>query len=916
MPIYLSPIHSALSGSAADESHRNNPDLKHLLTSSVKRKSCQVHYSLFARYIVIAFLLMLIEGTTYAAVTIDGGQIMTVPGSEASPFDAGGNLTVGVTTNGELHISNGGRVSSDYGFIGYNAGATGIATVDGLGSKWNNSGVLNVGHLGSGTLIITNGGIVSDEDPGTPDIPVINAIGNLVGSTGNVTITGSGSQWINASNINVGSEGSGTLLVENGGIAIAGNDGIIGYRASSTGAVTITGPGSQWNIMAGIATGFQGNGTLNIVDGGLVSVMKNSYIGLYPTGVGVVTVSGTGSQWHNANNLTVGGDGDGTLLIENSGLVSARQIFGQGTLSLDNGTLQARASNANFISFTGAGVFELLAGGGTIDSNGFDIGANSVISGIGSLTKTGMGTLTLDSVNTYTGDTLINQGTLAVTATGNIAASHVFVATTGTLAGEGIVGSTVNAGIVAPGMSSVGSLTVAGNYTGNTGQLHIETQLGDDNSPTDRLAIMGNADGNTAVKVTNLGGLGAQTVNGINIIGVGGLAADDTFSLAGDYITADGQQAVIGGAYAYTLHASGNAATAGRAWYLFSTLDNPLEPQEPDGGSGPRYQAGVPLYEQYPQILAALNTLPTLQQRVGNHYWSQKAVSEQVSNNLDDTPWAWGRIDGQHQVTSPASSTSSSARDINVWKLQTGIDVPLHQSQDGSLLIGGVNFTYGKADADINSYFGYGSIDTSAYGLGASLTWYGNDGVYVDGQVQTLWFDSDVNSGTEGHAVANGNRGRGYATSLETGKRYSLGNGLSLTPQIQLIYSRVNFDPFSDPYGSQVSLEEGDSLRARAGVSLDKETAWVAKDGTTSRAHFYTNLDLYNEFLNGTKTRVSGVDFTARDERQSVGIGAGVTQEWQNGRYALYGNVNLLTAPHNMGNNYALGGTVGLRVSW
>lgn len=84
--------------------------------------------------------------------------------------------------------------------------------------------------------------------------------------------------------------------------------------------------------MAGIATGFQGNGTLNIVDGGLVSVMKNSYIGLYPTGVGVVTVSGTGSQWHNANNLTVGGDGDGTLLIENSGLVSARQIFGQGNL--------------------------------------------------------------------------------------------------------------------------------------------------------------------------------------------------------------------------------------------------------------------------------------------------------------------------------------------------------------------------------------------------------------------------------------------------------------------------------------------------------------------------------------------------------------------------------------------------------
>ncbi|EIR51979.1 outer membrane autotransporter barrel domain protein, partial [Yersinia pestis PY-13] len=90
--------------------------------------------------------------------------------------------------------------------------------------------------------------------------------------------------------------------------------------------------------------------------------------------------------------------------------------------------------------------------------------------------------------------------------------------------------------------------------------------------------------------------------------------------------------------------------------------------------------------------------------------------------------------------------------------------------------------------------------------LGTSLTWYGNNGVYVDGQLQTMWFDSDLSSRTAGHAVASGNNGRGYTSAIEAGKGYALGNGLSLTPQMQVTYSRVDFDTFRDPFDSEVSL--------------------------------------------------------------------------------------------------------------
>ncbi|MFW5400158.1 autotransporter outer membrane beta-barrel domain-containing protein [Yersinia sp. 1252 StPb PI] len=720
--------------------------------------------------------------------------------------------------------------------------------------------------------------------------------------------------------LNIGISGGATGEVSN-------FSGFIAQATGSEGRVVVTGNGSRWDNSSFLYVGHTGNGSLLIREGGLVTSSSTSNIGLNASATGTVEVNGAGSIWNTLNGLVIGGGGTGTLIVADSGTVNANNT----TLGMNTGSSGTFIIGGSALTAPGTLVGQQITvgqGSGSIilNHNATDYVLDSSLNG-GANNAVGSGTglvgnILIDSLN---GRTLFNSdhgdftGTLQVSdngiisVNGDMSGGTASILAGGMLEGHGRVGNTVNGGILSPG-NSIGTFTVNGNYTGNNGELHIETVLGDDSSATDKLIITGNASGNTSVRVTNLGGLGGQTINGISIIDVGGLAPDGSFLLAGDYITPEGQQAVIGGAYAYTLQASGDATVAGRNWYLSSELT-------PTGTEGEtRYQPGAPLYEQYPQVLAALNTLPTLQQRVGNRYWSQEALSKQMPNSLDDNQWAWGRIEGSRQVTDPARSTSSSSRDIDIWKLQTGIDVPLHQGNDGALLTGGVNFSYGKAKADISSYFGYGSIDSSGYGVGATLTWYGNNGVYVDGQLQTMWFDSDLNSSTEGHSVANGNNGRGYASSVETGKRYSLGNGLSLTPQMQLTYSRVDFDPFSDPYGSNVSLEDADSLRGRIGVALDKEVSWRAKDGTISRSHLYSNLDLYNEFLDGSKVRVSGansgVDFSTRDERQSVGIGAGATHEWQNGRYALYGNVSLLTATRHVGDNYAVGGTVGVRVSW
>lgn len=51
-------------------------------------------------------------------------------------------------------------------------------------------------------------------------------------------------------------------------------------------------------------------------------------------------------------------------------------------------------------------------------------------------------------------------------------------------------------------------LTVNGNYTGNNGLMTFNATLGGDNSPTDKMNVKGDTQGNTRVRVDNIGGVG------------------------------------------------------------------------------------------------------------------------------------------------------------------------------------------------------------------------------------------------------------------------------------------------------------------------------------------------------------------------------------------------------------------------
>ena len=122
--------------------------------------------------------------------------------------------------------------------------------------------------------------------------------------------------------------------------------------------------------------------------------------------------------------------GDGMLVLTNTGnSYSGTTTINGGTLSIADQAALGASSSSMIInptgifqatgSFTTSRAVTLGGTGGSASGGTFDVASGvsetrtGIISGSGSLTKIGSGTLTLNAINTYTGETYINGGTVS-----------------------------------------------------------------------------------------------------------------------------------------------------------------------------------------------------------------------------------------------------------------------------------------------------------------------------------------------------------------------------------------------------------------------------------------------------------------------------------------------------------------------
>ncbi len=365
-----------------------------------------------------------------------------------------------------------------------------------------------------------------------------------------------------------------------------------------------------------------------------------------------------------------------------------------------------------------------------------------------------------------------------------------------------------NGGVVALGDGSAfHTLNVAGNFTGNGGTLAFNTVLAGDDAATDKLIIGGDTSGTANVRVNNVGGAGAQTNQGIQLIQVGGVS-NGQFNLAGR---------AVGGQYEYFLF-KGTGADGN--WYLRSQLPTQPDPCDVDP-TLPECNPEIPDPVLRPEPGAYLANLQAAQNMFRLGYHDRHAGQ--------NSGRAWARVDGSRN----GFDAVSRQLDIrgNSQALTVGADLWRHESGSSA----GVMLSSGNATStstnELTGYYARGKVKGEA--LGIYGTWRGGNGAdpyagfYVDGSLQRAQFRNRV----EGIGLAAERYdSRAWQGAVETGYAFRVGGasngGLYLEPQLQVGYSRWDSNRHTEANGTVVGAENANGLFGRAGLRLSGVTRW------------------------------------------------------------------------------------------
>jgi outer membrane autotransporter protein len=809
-----------------------------------------------------------------------------------SQFNIADALYVGESGSGSLIVTDGGVVNSGTTYVGLDAGSTGFMEVDGAGSAWNNSGdvIVSNDNASSGQLQISDGGVVSDAN---------GIIGNAAGSSGEVTVSDAGTVWNNSNSLVIGNAGVGTLTLSNtavinvSGVSTVniGANSVLNIGAATTDTAAVAGTLSAASVQLNnnamvvfnhtsnnyaFASSIAGSGSILQMGAGTTILSgTNSYTG--GTVVSAGTLQGTSASLQggivnnshvifdqaNTGNFSgaISGTGDltkngaGTVVFNNANSYAGNTTINSGTLQIaaENNLGNGSIINLNSGTLAVSNSLKMIRNIVLTNSGGVStVGDNTVltlnhISGNGSLIKTGMGTLLLGSPVSYTGNTLIQQGTLQAGAADVLAASPQVQIASGAqfdLAGSSQrVNNLVNNGVVSITNPNMGNtfhtLTVTNNLSGN-GTLDMATNLV--NETADFVNVLGTTSGTQQITILNAVqnvDPPAQTV--IKLVQTTG--GTGIFTGASD-----------AGTFRFeVLSGNGSAVTPDpNAWYLefSSDLTNTAN-------------AAIGLYSSSLYLL--YSDMQTLTQRMG-----------ELRLNHGSGVWVKPYYNGM-TINNQASRTFNQ----NTGGFDVGVDRGINSVYGGHLNVGVFSgYLYAAQNFHQNT-----SGSAQGFSLGAYATWFHAKGWYVDAIVKYFQLWNDFKASTDSTVATANYSVPSVGGSLEAGKRFDikiLQKNFFVEPQVQIKSADVQGMNYAASNGL---LVDGDS-----------QTSGQGRIGSRAGMHFefkhkkvfepYVQASLIEEFSANNSITTNTTYFTTKIPPTVGQFGAGATMQLSFSAYA------------------------------
>jgi fibronectin-binding autotransporter adhesin len=540
----------------------------------------------------------LVPGTTTTVFFSDTGSITPPTATTLGANMSIAGLVIQDTVNGLGLNGDGNTLTIGSGGITMNASvpASSIGANVALGSTqtWTNSSVnaltvsgivtgtttSNLTTAGSGTIILTNAntytGTTTINSGSTLQLGNGGTVGSIV-STGSTTLNGTlafdRSDSISQSTI------VGTKVISGGGNIVQMGTGTLSLNEANT----FTG---GVNVLAGILTlgnvAGAGTGTISLGNGGNANATLNAGSGTYANNIatvagstGVLTITSPSSRPVFSGSITLGAGTTLTVAPPGQALTLSGNIGGTGNLALNIDNLSGGILLSG-TTINNAGTI-VTGNGGTAA-----VGASAIISGaIGSsvtgVTQNSMGTLILNGVNTYIGDTTVTSGTLNLSASASGATTAAqdsvvvmnggavtFGASTGTLVTSATLGGLAGSGNLnldnAATSTSAVNLTIGNSNTSNGSNTLNPTYSG----------ILSNTTGNASVTKV---GSNSQTFSGANTYSGGTTVSGGTLVLANTSGSATGTGSLTVGANA-TLAGTGTMSSVTSGFTILGSSGN------------------------------------------------------------------------------------------------------------------------------------------------------------------------------------------------------------------------------------------------------------------------------------------------------------------------------------------------------
>lgn len=613
-------------------------------------------------------------------------------------------------------------------------------------------------------------------------------------------------------------------------------------------------------------------------------------------------------------------------------LVNAGTLEGHGGTSNDGAVFMGPLGTGTLILQTGS-VIRGAADGGGATSSGFLEGTgtvDNVFRNFRNLTMRGT-QWSWKTDATFTDSIRVESGRFDLTAALTSPVIQVLPGTT--VAGTGtFVGNVTNSGTLLPGPGAgngFGVFTVRGNYTGVGALMQLNTVLGSDNSPADKLVIDGGrASGSTGIQVVNRGGLGAATrADGIQVVQTvnGGTTAAGAFSLT---------QPLEVGAYGYRLFRGGATGGNPESWYLRSSgysvggtvvgsiAEATALVLSTTGGSGTPaevaiasataaasepvtlYRPEVALYSAVPIVVRSIGLaqLGTFNDRQGDTTLLTRDNGSQAS---------WGRAFGQN-TRQRLRGDADPQFDGTVSGLQLGHDFIARTTDSGARDRAGLLAGYTRGSGDVSGMSsGYadaavGRLSVEGYSVGVYWTHIAASGWYSDAVLMGTRFKVDALS-----TLARGGRPHGstVSASLESGYPIALGEHATLEPQAQLIWQRSTIDDFYDGV-SAIRFTRDNAITARLGARLEgRFGAEAAQWRPYLKANLWHTFGGTGDVLLGTAASVG-----TRRNASALEVGVGVTGAL-NKPVAVYAGLSYIGAI-GITEQKGVQGQLGMRVRW